>query len=66
MTVMKLSEVVTALGGSDSLTRDRLKALILSLGQSGIGVEPDVLGGAKTPKAEDSVVLFRLVSDEGA
>jgi uncharacterized tellurite resistance protein B-like protein len=60
MLVIGLSDVVSAFGGSADVTRDRLRGLFQSLRARGIGVEPDVLTGAKMPKVEDSVVLFRL------
>ena len=60
MTVIKLGDLVGALGGSITLTRDRIKTLVQTLGVLRVGVEPDVLAGARTPKSDDSVVLFRL------
>lgn len=65
MLVIKVGDIVSAFGGSASVTRDRLKALVQSLQSRGVGVEPDVLAGAKIPKSEDSVVLFRLTPVEG-
>jgi hypothetical protein len=60
MIVIKLGELVNAFGGSAAPTRERLKDLFQVLQGQNVGVEPDVLAGAKTPKSEDSVVLFRL------
>ena len=65
MLVIEVGDIVSAFGGSASVTRERLKALVQSLQSRGIGVEPDVLAGAKIPKSEDSVVLFRLTRVEG-
>jgi uncharacterized tellurite resistance protein B-like protein len=63
MVVIKLGELLDALGGTSSLTRDTLKNLFHVLQNQNVGVEPDVLAGAKTPKSEESVVLFRLSAD---
>jgi hypothetical protein len=64
MRVVRLEELLSAFGGSASPTRETLKHLIDVLRLHSIGVEPDVLTGAKTPKVDDSVVLFRLAADE--
>lgn len=66
MVVIKLGDLLNAFGGTSSLTRDTLKNLFQVLHAQNVGVEPDVLAGAKAPKSEDSVVLFRLPSDEHA
>jgi uncharacterized tellurite resistance protein B-like protein len=60
MVVVRLDELVSAFGGSAPPTRETLKDLFSVLRLQSIGVEPDVLSGAKTPKADSSVVLFRL------
>ena len=65
MVVIKLGEILSAFGGTVALTREVIKNLFCVLRAERIGVEPDVLSGARTPKAEDSVVLFRL-ADTGA
>jgi uncharacterized tellurite resistance protein B-like protein len=66
MVVIKLGELLAAFGGTTSLTRETLKNLFVALQGGSVGVEPDVLSGAKAPKPDDSVVLFRLASDESA
>lgn len=66
MTVIKLGDLTTALGKTQALSREVVKALLNALGTLQIGVEPDVLAGAKTPKVEDSIVLFRLDPSETA
>ena len=66
MVVIKLGELLDALGGTSALTRETLKNLFHVLQNYNVGVEPDVLAGAKTPKAEDSVVLFRQSADDAA
>lgn len=63
MVVIKLGDLLNAFGGTSSLTRETLKNLFQVLLAQNVGVEPDVLAGAKLPKSEDSVVLFRLPAD---
>lgn len=64
MVVVQLGELLSAFGGASAPTRETLKNLFGVLSLQGVGVEPDVLSGAKTPKVDDSVVLFRLAEDE--
>jgi uncharacterized protein/uncharacterized tellurite resistance protein B-like protein len=64
MVVIQLGELLAAFGGTTTLTRETLKNLFVALQGQSVGVEPDVLSGAKAPKPDDSVVLFRLASDE--
>ncbi|MDB6084885.1 MAG: hypothetical protein JWN43_2766 [Gammaproteobacteria bacterium] len=66
MVVIKLGELLAAFGGTSTLTRESLKNLFVMLQERNVGAEPDVLAGAKAPKPDDSVVLFRLASDESA
>ena len=60
MVVVRLGELLSAFGGAAAPSREILKSLFGLLRSQSVGVEPDVLSGAKTPKADDSVVLFRL------
>jgi uncharacterized tellurite resistance protein B-like protein len=62
MVVIKLGELLDAFGGTAKLTRETLKHLVELLQGQDVGVEPDVLAGARTPKPQDSVVLFRLAT----
>lgn len=66
MVVIRLGELLSAFGGAVAPNREILKTLFGLLRSQSIGVEPDVLSGAKTPKADDSVVLFRLAANEAA
>lgn len=60
-TARLLSEVAGLLGTvKQALTRDRVRALARALEIEGIGMEPHVLAGAKTPGPDDTVVLFVL------
>ena len=51
MVVVRLAELLTAFGGTAAPTSKILKNLFGVLRLLSIGVEPDVLSGAKTPKA---------------
>jgi hypothetical protein len=62
MVVIELGELLDAFGGTAKLTRETLKHLVELLQSQDVGVEPDVLAGARTPKSQDSVVLFRLAA----
>jgi uncharacterized tellurite resistance protein B-like protein len=64
MVVIKLGELLDVFGGTANLTRETLKAVFELLHTQQIGVEPDMTAGARTPKPEDSVVLFRLATAE--
>jgi uncharacterized protein/uncharacterized tellurite resistance protein B-like protein len=64
MVVIKLGELVTAFGGTGTVTRETLKGLFQILRVQNVGAEPDVLAGAKTPKSDESVVLFRAAADD--
>jgi uncharacterized tellurite resistance protein B-like protein len=64
MVVIKLGELLDVFGGTANLTRETLKAVFELLHTQQIGVEPEMTAGARTPKPEDSVVLFRLATAE--
>ena len=54
-----LSELLDSLGGTKlPMSRERLRNLTRTLESAGIGLEPDVLAGAKAPAEQDIVVLF--------
>ena len=56
---LSLKELLTALGGSNqAVNRDRVCGLARALEGAEIGMEPHVLAGAKTPREQDTVVLF--------
>nr|WP_322786570.1 TerB N-terminal domain-containing protein [Advenella kashmirensis] len=62
---MSFQDLLASLGARATFTRDRTLALLRALESLNIGVEPDVLGGAKQPKPDEDVVLF-AVSSAGA
>jgi len=58
MLVMGFLELQMVLDAGMALTRDQALVLAKALESTGVGLEPDFLGGAKVPKPEDKVVLF--------
>jgi uncharacterized tellurite resistance protein B-like protein len=50
--------VTKKFGSEMPLTRNACVSLASRLEEMGIGIEPDFVGGAKTPSANDAVVLF--------
>jgi tellurite resistance protein len=58
MLVLTLQDLVAAFGSAGDLNKERLQAFARALEAEHIGIEPDVLGGARAIKAEDHVVLF--------
>lgn len=64
MVSMTFQELLTSLGAQSTLTKDKTIALARALESLNMGMEPDVLGGAKTPKAEERVVLFAVPPGE--
>ena len=64
MVSMPFQELLSSLGASSTLTRDKTLALARALETIGIGMEPDALSGAKLPKTSEKVVLFALSPNE--
>lgn len=63
--VMSLGELASSFGNSGALTRERIRSLAHALEEIHIGIEPDVLAGARTPKADDRIILFRTEPEDG-
>lgn len=61
---MSLGELQSVLGAQSTLTRDKVLGLVRALESINIGMEPDVLNGAKVPKSEETVVLFSIPPGE--
>lgn len=57
-TTLLFSELLSRLNGSSIFSKERISALARVLESAGIGMEPDVLGGAKPPKADGMIALF--------
>lgn len=58
MLVLKFQEFLSMLQAKTAPTREKLLGLARALESVNIAMEPDVLGGAKGPKPEESVILF--------
>lgn len=66
MVSMTFQELLTSLGAHATLTKDRTMALARALESLNMGIEPDILGGAKALKAEERIVLFAVPPGEVA
>lgn len=64
MILMSFQELIAILGASSTFNRDKMLMLGRALATISIGIEPDILGGAKLPKMTDSLVLFNTPFDE--
>lgn len=60
MATMKLQELCDSLGGAQSMDRGMVTSLARALEAVHVGMEPDVLHGARTPKPDDTLVLFSI------
>jgi TerB N-terminal domain/TerB-C domain len=59
--ILRFEELLQAIGlPSGSLSNDKTRTLVRTIAACGLGLEPDVLEGAKVPAASDPVVLFAL------
>jgi uncharacterized tellurite resistance protein B-like protein len=64
MVTMSFQNLLDSLEAKTVLTKDKTLALARALEAMNIGIEPDVLGGAKLPKPEEKVVLFSVPPGE--
>ena len=64
MVTMQLQEVAACLGAVQRLERATVTGLARVLETLHVGMEPDVLIGARTPKPEETVVLFSVPQGE--
>lgn len=64
MVAMSFQELLSSLDAKSTLTKEKALALARALESVNIGIEPDVLGGAKLPKPEEKVVLFSVPPGE--
>ncbi|HEK1687908.1 TPA: TerB N-terminal domain-containing protein [Pseudomonas putida] len=62
---MSFAELAGRFKSAGTLSRDKVVALARALESKRIGLEPDVLSGSRTPKAEDTIALFAADSEEG-
>ena len=61
---MSFQDLLSSLDAKSTLTKDKALALARALESMNIGIEPDVLGGAKLPKPDEKVVLFSVPPGE--
>jgi len=64
MVSVPFEDLLARLDARKDLTRDKVIALAQALASEGVGMEPDVLAGAKAPKPDDAVVLFAISPEE--
>lgn len=64
MLVLSFQELLASLEAKSALTKSKMLALASALESLNIGIEPDVLGGAKLPKPEEKIVLFAIPPGE--
>jgi uncharacterized tellurite resistance protein B-like protein len=64
--VMSFGELAGRFKSAGALSRDKVLALARALESLHIGMEPDVLAGSRTPKAEDRVALFVTQPEDGS
>lgn len=64
MLLMAFGELSGRLKSSGALSRDKVIGLARVLESLHIGMEPDVLAGSRTPKAEDKVALFATLPED--
>ncbi|WP_321920611.1 tellurite resistance TerB family protein, partial [Paraburkholderia tropica] len=64
--VTTFGKLLERLKAPGDLSRDKVVSLFTALTAAGIGLEPDVRLGARTPKAEDSVALFATPASTAA
>lgn len=60
ITTLTLQDLLSTLPTKLPLTRDKVQGLARVLESMGVAMEPDVLGGAASPKPEDKVILFAI------
>ncbi|RTV63361.1 TerB N-terminal domain-containing protein [Pseudomonas aeruginosa] len=65
MVVMSFGELAGRLQSAGALSREKVLTLARALESLHIGIEPDVLAGSRTPKAEDRVALFATQVEDG-
>ncbi|WP_216368200.1 TerB N-terminal domain-containing protein [Aeromonas media] len=66
LAVMSFGELAGRFKSAGILSRNKVLALAQALESLHIGMEPDVLAGSKTPKAEDRIALFVTQPEDGS
>lgn len=65
MIVMSFGELSGRLKSAGPLSRDKVLGLARALQALHLGMEPDVLAGTRTPKAENKIALFAVPPEDG-
>lgn len=65
MVVISFGELSGRLKSAGPLSREKVLGLARALQDLHLGMEPDVLAGTRTPKAEDKVALFATPPEDG-
>jgi hypothetical protein len=65
MIIMSLEELSGRFKSAGSLSHDAVLVFARALQDLHFGMEPDVLAGARIPKAEDKIALFAIPPEEG-
>lgn len=58
--ILSFQGVLSTLGTKTTLNKDKAHGLARVLESLNIGIEPNILSGAKMPKADDPIVLFNV------
>jgi tellurite resistance protein len=66
MVALKLQDLLASFGAKGAVTKDKLVGLARALESMNLAMEPDILSGAKAPKAEETIVLFPVQPHEKA
>jgi len=66
MVLMAFGDLASRLKSSGPLSRDKMLGLAHAFESLNLGIEPDVIAGSKAPKAEDKIVLFSTLPEDGA
>ncbi|WP_227105494.1 tellurite resistance TerB family protein [Chromobacterium rhizoryzae] len=64
MLVLSFQELLSTLDARTTLTKDKATAMAKALESLSIGIEPDILSGARLPKPEDKLALFAIPPGE--
>jgi len=64
--LISFGELSGRLKSAGPLSRDKVLGLARALESLNIGMEPDVLSGSRTPKAEDKIALFSISQEDSA
>lgn len=65
MVVMSFGELSGRLKSAGPLSRDKVLGLARALQYLHLGMEPDVLAGTRTPKAEEKIAIFATPPEDG-